>query len=362
MPQDSNSLFTSALLKWDKSENIRLMPWKGEKDPYKIWISEIILQQTRVQQGLGYYQRFISSFPDIKSLATAPEQQVYKLWEGLGYYSRCKNLIATADYIYNELNGVFPEEYESVLALKGIGVYTASAISSFAYGLPHAVVDGNVFRVLSRYFGIFIPINTTEGKKIYSELAQQLLYKKDTARYNQAIMDFGAVICKPLSPLCPVCPMQKRCIAFLTNKVSELPINEKKISQRIRYFNYLVIEHKQKYLVRKRTTKDIWQNLYEFVLIETDSFLEADTLLKNETILQFEEVHKWKINFISKKISQKLTHQVINGQFVHVNSVKEFPPPAGYQWVTKKQIKMLPFPKFIASYLKDKNVSLKLFE
>ncbi|MEO6135760.1 MAG: A/G-specific adenine glycosylase, partial [Ginsengibacter sp.] len=318
------------------------MPWKGEKDPYKIWISEIILQQTRVQQGLGYYQRFISAFPDIKSLATAPEQQVYKLWEGLGYYSRCKNLIATARYIYNELEGIFPKEYESILALKGIGVYTASAISSFAYGLPHAVVDGNVFRVLSRYFGVTTPINTTEGKKRYSELAQQLLYKKDSAQYNQAIMDFGAVICKPLSPLCSKCPLQKRCVAFLTNKVSQLPINGKKINLRTRCFNYLVIEHKKKYLVRKRIGKDIWQNLFEFVLIETDTFLEKDELVKNETLLQFKNGHKWKVSFISKRISQKLTHQILNGQFVHIDSAEEFQPPSGYKWVTKKQIKLLP--------------------
>src|SRR5665213_573266 len=220
-------LFSKTLLLWNNEHNKRQMPWKGETSPYKIWISEIILQQTRVQQGMGYYNRFIQAFPDIKTLATASEKEVYKLWEGLGYYSRCKNLIASAKFIYHDLDGKFPETFEEILALKGIGNYTASAIASFAYNRPYAVLDGNVFRVLSRFFGIEIPINTTAGKKYYSELAQVLLDKKKPAEYNQAIMDFGAVICKPALPLCYECPLQKKCIAFLNEKVSVLPINEK---------------------------------------------------------------------------------------------------------------------------------------
>ncbi|MEO6812592.1 MAG: A/G-specific adenine glycosylase, partial [Ginsengibacter sp.] len=177
------------------------MPWKGEKDPYKIWISEIVLQQTRVQQGLHYYNRFITSFPNVRSLAMAPEQKVFKLWEGLGYYSRCKNLIASAKYIYENLDGKFPEKFEDILSLKGVGTYTASAIASFAFNKPYAVLDGNVFRVLSRFFGIETPINTLEGNKFYAALALQLLDLKKPGEYNQAIMDFGAVICKPSLPL-----------------------------------------------------------------------------------------------------------------------------------------------------------------
>jgi A/G-specific adenine glycosylase len=193
--------FTKKLMKWNQSSNNRAMPWKGEKDPYKIWLSEIILQQTRVEQGLGYYERFVKKFPTIKHLAKAPEQEVFKLWEGLGYYTRCKNLIATATFISKEKKGKFPDDYESILSLKGVGPYTAAAIASFAYNLPHAVIDGNVFRVLSRYFGISTPVDTAAGKKMYALLAKELLDKDEPGLYNQAIMDFGAVVCKPLQPL-----------------------------------------------------------------------------------------------------------------------------------------------------------------
>ena len=223
------TFFSKSLLKWNQTENSRQMPWKGETNPYRIWISEIILQQTRVQQGLEYYNRFIAAFPDIKSLANADEKVVYKYWEGLGYYSRCKNLMATAKFIHNELNDKFPEKFEDILALKGIGNYTASAISSFAFNQPYSVLDGNVFRVLSRFFGKEIPINTTEGKKFYGELAQSLLDKSQPGKYNQALMDFGAVVCKPIAPLCLQCPLRKKCLAFLENKVNMLPVNTKKI-------------------------------------------------------------------------------------------------------------------------------------
>src|SRR5579875_495218 len=189
--------FVQELLKWNKEKNKRQMPWKGEKDAYKIWLSEIILQQTRVEQGLKYYENFIKAFPNVHFLAKAPEQKVFKLWEGLGYYSRCKNLIASAKFISKELNGVFPNDFESILQLKGVGNYTASAIASFAYNLPYAVLDGNVFRVLSRIFDIETPMDSAEGKKNFSELAQTILPKTKAGEYNQAIMDFGAVICKP---------------------------------------------------------------------------------------------------------------------------------------------------------------------
>ena len=209
--------FTNKLLQWNKRENIRSMPWKGEKDPYKIWISEIILQQTRVQQGVAYYNRFIKAWPTIKSLAKATEQEVYKLWEGLGYYSRCRNLIASAKYINDELGARFPEKYEDILSLKGIGDYTAAAIASFAFNQPYAVVDGNVFRVLARFFGIKTPVDTTEGKKLFRKLANELIDKKNPGEYNQAIMDFGAVVCKPVLPKCNECPLQKKISYFSLN-------------------------------------------------------------------------------------------------------------------------------------------------
>lgn len=349
--------FSKILLGWNKSENIRQMPWKGETDPYRIWISEIILQQTRVLQGLEYYNRFIVAFPTVQSLAKADEKEVYKLWEGLGYYSRCKNLIISAKFIYEKLNGKFPRKYEDILALKGIGSYTASAISSFAFNEPYAVLDGNVFRVLSRFFGKEIPINTTEGKKYYGEIAQSLLDKKYPGKYNQALMDFGAVVCKPAAPLCLQCPLQKKCIAFLENKVQVLPVNTKKISQKNRFFNYLLVHYKNKYYVRKRTGKDIWENLYEFILIESNEWLDESAVTVNEQIRQILNLADYRVSFISTKKSQKLTHQLITGKFIHVEIQKPLAIP-GYFSVNGKQLKSLPFPKLIASYLADKNVSL----
>jgi A/G-specific adenine glycosylase len=204
-----NAVFTEKLLDWNNNNNKRSMPWKGEKDPYKIWLSEIILQQTRVEQGLSYYQSFITNFPTVYDLAKAPDEKVFKLWEGLGYYSRCKNLIASAKFIVNDLNGKFPDTFETIVALKGVGPYTASAIASFAFNQPYAVVDGNVQRVLSRYFGISTPVDTSAGKKLYQHLAESLLDINVAGLYNQAIMDFGAIICKPQNPLCTQCPQQE---------------------------------------------------------------------------------------------------------------------------------------------------------
>lgn len=349
--------FSQTLLVWNKSDNRRQMPWKGETDPYRIWISEIILQQTRVQQGLEYYNRFIAAFPTVKKLAKADEKKVYKLWEGLGYYSRCKNLIASAKYIYEELNGNFPRKYEDILALKGIGSYTASAISSFAFNQHYAVLDGNVFRVLSRFFGKEIPINTTEGKKFYGELAQKLLDKKYPGKYNQTLMDFGAVICKPAAPLCLQCPLQKRCIAFAENKVNILPVNTKKISQKNRFFNYLLVHYKNKFYVHKRIQKDIWENLYEFILIESKEWLDESAITVNEEIRQILNQADFSIGYISPKRSQKLTHQLITGQFIHVE-IHQPLVNKDYFAINGKQLKSLPFPKFIAFYLADKNVSL----
>lgn len=353
--------FSSSLLKWNNTGNTRQMAWKGEKDPYKIWISEIILQQTRVQQGIIYYNRFINVFPNVKSLAVAPQKKVYKLWEGLGYYSRCKNLIETAKFIHKRLNDKFPEEFENILALKGIGSYTASAIASFAYNKPYAVLDGNVFRVLSRFFGVEISVNTTEGKKFYGQLSQLLLDKKNPGVYNQSIMDFGAVICKPLSPLCLECPLQNKCVAFINNKVRDLPVNNKTIKQKERFLNYLVIEYRNKFYITKRTQKDIWQNLYEFILIETKFRLNGKDLLKEAALLKGFKENEFELNPDSKKISQKLTHQLIAGQFFYIKIKKPLKLPKQYFLVTKDQIKMLPFPKLIASYFTEKNVPLDLF-
>ncbi|HEY5408651.1 MAG TPA: A/G-specific adenine glycosylase [Ginsengibacter sp.] len=349
----NKKFFLEFLIKWNRNKNKREMPWKGEKDPYKIWISEIILQQTRVQQGLGYYNRFIKEWPDVKSLAKAEEQQVYKLWEGLGYYSRCRNLIASAKYINDELDGRFPEKYEDILSLRGIGDYTAAAIASFAFNQPYAVVDGNVFRVLARFFGIQTPVDSAGGKKLFRSLANNLIDKKEPAEYNQAIMDFGAVVCKPLLPLCSECPLQEKCIAREKDMVGILPVKEKGIKTRQRFFNYLLVESGDKIYINQRTEKDIWQNLYEFILIETDRMMSENEIVNYPSIKKIFRGSNFKIDKISGPFSQKLTHQTITGRFIHITVKNAAEPLKKYTAVSKSELKKLAFPKFITSYLQD---------
>ncbi len=209
---------------WHKEENTRSLPWKNETDPYKIWLSEIILQQTRAEQGLNYYLNFIKNYPTICDLANAIDDDVFRHWQGLGYYNRCKNMLATARFICEQKNGVFPNDYEEILALKGVGAYTAAAIASFAFGLPHAVVDGNVYRVLARYFGIENAIDSTLGKAKFAQIADELLDKKNPAAYNQAIMDLGATVCTPKNPRCEICPLSKNCVALKSDLIYFFPV------------------------------------------------------------------------------------------------------------------------------------------
>ena len=353
----SQKYFVKNLIRWNRDENTREMPWKGEKDPYKIWLSEIILQQTRVAQGLNYYHRFIAAFPTIQHLANAPENKVFKLWEGLGYYTRCKNLIATAKHISNNLNGKFPDKYQDILSLKGIGPYTAAAIGSFAFGLPYAVVDGNVFRVLARHFGISTPIDSLEGKKVFGNLANELLNQRQPGEYNQAIMDFGAVVCKPQLPLCDSCGLSKNCKAFSTGIVQLLPIKEKTIVKKTRWLYYLQIDYKGNTYVRKRGAHDIWENLYELVLIESDGPAEMNDLSHFKKLLG---KNKFKLLHISPVYKHLLTHLTIYGQFVKITITNPI-ELKGYKKVSKKAFDKLPFPKFISNYLTDKNVPLMLF-
>ena len=357
---DKKDFFVQKLYKWNIEDNRREMPWKNEKDPYKIWISEIILQQTRVQQGLNYYERFIETFPDVHALANAEVEKVYKLWEGLGYYSRCKNLIASANYISKELKGIFPSSYTDILSLKGVGPYTAAAIGSFAFNLPYAVLDGNVFRVLSRFFGHEIPINTTEGKKFYGDLSEILLNKKSPGVYNQAIMDFGAIICKPSLPLCVSCPLKIKCVALRDNRVEELPINNKIIKVKDRYFNYLVIESGNKFYIRKRAEKDIWQGLYEFALVETSVFIHDKKMIREKIILPVLGNNKYEVLHISPVYNQRLTHQKIHAQFYRIKIQQPLQNSNSLMLATKESISILPFPKIIASLLKQEKLSLDL--
>jgi A/G-specific adenine glycosylase len=344
-------MFTGRLLHWHKTVNRREMPWKGEKDPYKIWLSEVILQQTRVAQGWNYYNRFIEKYPRIQNLAAARDQDVFKLWEGLGYYNRCRNLLFTAREIVTRYKGVFPNTYESILELKGVGPYTAAAIASFAYNLPYAVVDGNVFRVLSRFFGVDTAIDSPAGKNFFTRLAGEVLPVEEPALFNQAIMDFGATICKPAAPFCSDCPMRQKCTAYATGRVNQLPVKEKTLLRKQRWFSYFLFTIGGKVLVHERSSKDIWQNLYEFYLLETEEVMHWDEAAVNDWLSKQLGIRKAQVTHISPPSVQQLTHQQIKGQFIHVSLEKVPPFLLKYKWVTQRELHKLAFPRFIASYM-----------
>lgn len=357
------NVFSKLLLKWNAAQNKREMPWKGEKDPYRIWLSEIILQQTRVEQGLAYYEQFIKTYPTVNRLAKAPDEAVFKLWEGLGYYSRCRNLLFSARYISKELKGRFPDTYDGIKALKGVGPYTAAAIASFAYNLPHAVVDGNVFRVLSRVFGLATPIDSTEGKRLFTNLANELLDKKHPGRYNQAIMDFGAVVCKPAAPLCTGCVFNKVCVAYRENKTNKLPVKEKKISIKNRWFNYLILEKadKSEIAIRQRSGKDIWQGLYEFPLVEAAGELSAEEVIRQGVGNKWFVQNSFELVSVSPLLKQQLSHQLIAGRILYVRISKKGKGDDGWTWIPKKQLKKYAFPRFINQYLQQAGKQGSLF-
>jgi A/G-specific adenine glycosylase len=341
--------FTTQLLKWHYAHNHRVMPWKGEPNPYFIWLSEIILQQTRVEQGLPYYQKFVGKYPTVESLAAAEDEDVFKLWEGLGYYSRCRNLLKTARNISQSYGGSFPASYSELLTLSGIGPYTAAAIASFAFNLPHAVLDGNVFRVLARYFGIKTPIDSSTGKKIFAEKINELLDKKNPAPFNQAIMDFGATVCKPNQPLCDRCIFAKDCIAVKTNQIGFLPVKEKKIIKTTRYFYYGILINDDNILIRQREDKDIWQNLYEFFLAESDEpRYDAADWVKSE--LNRVVNNNFQPIAVSSLFKQTLTHRKIEGIFVQFE-LKTKIAIQGYSWVSFKDAKQYAFPIFIQQFV-----------
>lgn len=298
---------STPLLAWYK-QNKRDLPWRHTQDPYKIWLCEIIMQQTRVAQGLAYYNRFVETFPSPRALAAATEDKVLKLWQGLGYYSRARNLHAAA----KSMNGKFPETYEGVRALKGVGDYTAAAICSISYNMPYAVVDGNVYRVLARVFGISTPIDSTEGKKQFALLAQEMLDKKHPGDYNQAIMDLGAMACTPQSPQCPLCPLAKICQAYQKGTQEKFPVKTQKTKISTRYFHYIYVEQGKYTWLHQRGPGDVWQNLYEIPLVETKTEKLESPLLK-----------KWfgktQIRTITKTpIKHVLSHQII---YAHLHKV-----------------------------------------
>ncbi|MFT4782093.1 MAG: A/G-specific adenine glycosylase [Psychroserpens sp.] len=332
--------FNKILTHW-YSVHKRDLPWRQTKNPYHIWLSEIIMQQTQIKQGLPYYETFVSNYPSVFHLANADEQDVLKLWQGLGYYSRARNLHASAKYISNELNGEFPTSYQDMLKLKGVGDYTASAISSISFDEAHAVVDGNVYRVLSRYFGITTPINSTAGIKEFKLLATQLLDIKNPGDYNQAVMEFGATQCKPKNPYCIVCPIKNSCVALQKGIVGELPVKIKKIKITKKQFNFLVfISEDKKTVFEQRTSKGIWQNLYQFPLIESETEIPLKSFESHPSVLDYFKTLDYSFSvFNPKPIIHKLSHQHLYTKFwiievkrletegIPISEVKNYPTP-----------------------------------
>lgn len=317
-PSTVDSEYSALLLSWYALQG-RDLPWRCTRDPYRIWISEVILQQTRVAQGTAYYLRFMERFPDVAALAGASEDEVLKCWQGLGYYSRARNLHAAARRIVSCFDGVFPVEYADVRSLPGIGDYTASAICSIAYDAPYAVLDGNVFRVLSRLFDLDWPIDTTAGRRAFLQLAEAMLDQTRPGLYNQAVMDFGAICCLPVQPHCMDCPLQARCLSFAAGHVSVRPVKRIRAKVEPRYFNYLIIECGSELLLHRREGKDIWRGLYEFPLIETSQPMEYLELVRTEPFhALFEDVEEWQFLESTLMPIHQLSHQAIHAVFYRI--------------------------------------------
>ncbi len=352
---NKKTFFVTNLLNWGETVE-RDLPWKSTKNPYKIWLSEIILQQTRVAQGRPYYLKFIEKYPTVFEMANASEDEIMGLWKGLGYYSRARNMHATSKIIATQHDGLFPNDFKTILNLKGIGHYTASAILSFSFNAPFAVLDGNVIRVLSRYFGITQAVDSTEILKKLQALASELLPKGMSAIYNQAMMDFGATFCTPKSPNCSDCVFQDKCTAFKKSLVSEIPFKAKKIKKVERFFHFLVIKNEKMILMQKRSEKDIWQGLFQLPLIEVKKkpssplkldFLK-DTIFSKATDVQFIE-----------KLTQTLTHQKINGYFWDSNlDINDF-PETDFVCIDYEQLKKIGLPRIIDLFLSKNLLSLK---
>ena len=343
--------FSQNLIKW-YSINKRNLPWRETVNPYYIWLSEIILQQTQIKQGLPYYLSFTEEFPSVFDLANSDEKQVLNLWQGLGYYSRARNLHFTAKYIANELNGIFPDNYNDLLKLKGVGDYTASAIASICYNEPTPVIDGNVYRFLSRYFGIKTPINSSKAKKEFKNLAQELIDVNNPAEFNQAIMEFGARQCKPQSPDCKNCPFNTSCVALQKDLIKELPVKLKKTKVTKRYFNYLVIvSDDKKTIIEQRKDKGIWQKLYQFPLIETPKGVDSEFIQKELALVKLCKDAEHSVSLFNEEdIVHKLSHQHIYTKFWIV-TLKKLPQKG----ISYKNIRDYPVPTLINNFINEFN-------
>lgn len=342
-----NQEFSRILRDWYR-KNGRNLPWRTTRDPYKIWLSEIILQQTRVDQGLPYYLRFIEAFPRIEQLAAAPEDQVLRLWQGLGYYSRARNLQSAAKQVVSEFNGQFPADFLSIKSLKGIGDYTASAIASFAFDLPHPVLDGNVYRFLSRFAGIDTAIDSTDGKKAFASLAAELFDPQHAAEHNQAMMEMGALVCKPANPNCDECPFSMACHAYIYGKTADLPVKGKKTKVRKRYLHYFLLSHQGSFLIRKRSSKDIWTGLYELPLLETEQPISDPDPELQQLLPDIRYRH------IGKMVHLKhlLSHQELQVRFWHLECTT-MPHLAGYKVIPEQSTKEFGFPQLIIRYFRE---------
>lgn len=348
-----SQIFEKELLNWYQ-KNKRDLPWRHTQNPYLIWLSEVILQQTRVKQGMPYYLKFVEAYPTVQDLANADEQEVLRHWQGLGYYSRARNMHHTAKQIVQDLEGKFPISYQELLKLKGVGKYTAAAIASFAYNESVPVVDGNVYRVLARLFGIEDDIASTKGQKIFAEQASELVSTNSAGEYNQAIMEFGATHCTPQKPNCMFCPFSTACVANQEGKQSVLPVKLKKAKARNRFFHYIVFEYEDQFLLNKRTGKEIWQGLYDFINIESKKKLEEEDVL-NE-ISKLVETQSFLLKDVSKNYKHILSHQRLNVDFYHISLNKMYNRIGGnsVQFFTKMQIEELPKPILIQKYLEEK--------
>ena len=352
--------FSKIIVEWYQAAH-RDLPWRNTQDPYKIWLSEIILQQTRVLQGLPYYQKFIQNYPTVTSLAEAKEQEVLRLWQGLGYYTRARNLHKCAREVVNFFKGKFPPTFEELRTLPGIGDYTAAAIASFAFRQPVAVVDGNVYRVLSRVFGIDKDIASPAGKKFFSELANKLIPIQDPGTYNQAVMEFGAMHCLPKNPKCETCIFRSNCFAYQHEQQDSLPVKIKQQKITKRYFYYFLIRRGAKILMMRRTKKDIWNGLFDFLLHEERRPVDPAKIFTKLFSPKREPLGALKKNRISKSYRHVLSHQVIHAHFLEVDwpSGKDLPtllPSATAKWFSLKQIENLPKSVLITRYLEDSGI------
>ena len=341
------------LIQWFEKHQ-RELPWRSHPTPYYVWLSEVILQQTRVSQGLDYFNRFVERWPSLRDLAEASEEEVLKEWQGLGYYSRARNLHKCAKEVVKRYNGELPGDYQQLLKLPGIGPYTAAAIASIAFGQPHAVVDGNVYRVLSRLFDIDTPINSEEGAKSFAKIADALLDRDHPGQHNQAMMEFGALHCLPSNPDCLFCPLQSHCLAFANGTIAARPVKIPKAKVRTRYLNYLVISDKNnnQYL-RKRQDKDIWKNLYDFPCLEGDHCFTADELADSPEFVRLIQDKEFQINRITSPFTHKLTHQTLVATFFEIKILDFLPvfQENNILLVPENELGNYPVPKLIENYL-----------